>query len=604
MKNIGKILKRAAVAALCAVGLLSLTGCDKDYGKMMNEAPAEYIAMAAGNAFRAMSPVGDSSELLKKAAENGSLIAEFEADGIAFRSETAVSSKDNAASTLFTMTGSSGASAQLYAYAGKNGAKIGTMGQSGSHIYDITYEGMAEKLAASIFAPQSGSMYAMSQSDYDEIMAYIDQMAKAVSGGTADDEYSKIFTDYFDTHKPQIVEKAEADIDGETVSSNVITYNIPTADVKALANSVFELIMADGALKEQLPEYYDEETMRSDFDEFMDMLEECSITAEYCINAKTNVLMKSDLSVNIKVYGQTVKVYVKSLLGADPANTSCQTFDAGADIGGETVSFNMVKQRDDNGWTLYAYTDFMGEKTNLFAMTFKQEDKNYTLDFKSHGDVVVGDSLVFRIEGTVDTGKTSIDMTVDKVTFAGNGETVTIEPKASVTVKTGGEIYVPDAEKELFDLTEEELDALSESIDSDFGAVIDEADGSGAMGGYVRKSMIAQANANAKTVHTSCMVMIVQELVSNDKKLSGVIEGNGTDFTIGGERYDFSDLLGEDFTGYSYGYANKSDTVEWTLWSKNPIPEAYKKPLTREEQDKLAGEKIFIGCYPVSSILQ
>lgn len=602
MKKFTRFLRRTAAAALCAAGLLSLTGCEKDYSKMLNEAPAEYIHMALWNTAAAMSPVSDSGELLKKAMEDGTATVSFESDGITFKSEAAASQKECAFSQLMTMTGSSGASAQIYAYAGKNGAKIGTVGQSGSHIYDITYEGIAEKLAASIFAPQSDSMYAMSRSDYDEIIAYINQMAKAVQSAadaeSTEDKYAKVFKDYFDTHKPAVQKKADADIDGETVSANIISYNIPTADVKALADSVFTLALEDIKANGQLPEYYDEEETKGYFKEYMDMIEECGIKAEYYINAKTHVLMKSDFSLNASVDGETIKVYVNSFFGADPANAPYQTFDAGLSIGGEGESFNMVKLRDDNGWTLYAYTDFMGEKTNLFAMTFKQEDKNYTLDFKSPGDVVVGDSLVFRIEGTVDTGKTSIDMTVDKVTFAGNGETVTIEPKASVTVKTGGEVTVLDAEKELLDLTEEEMDALAESVEKDFGAVIDQADGSGAIGGYVRKSMIAQANANAKTVHTSCMVMIVQELVSNDKELSGVIEGTGTDFTIGGERYDFSDLLGEDFTGYSYGYANKSDTVEWTLWSKDPIPEAYKKRLTKEEQDKLAGEKIFIGCFP------
>lgn len=602
MKKFTRFLRRTAAAALCAAGLLSLTGCEKDYSKMLNEAPADYIHMALWNTAAAMSPVSDSGELLKKAMENGTVTAGFESDGITFKSEAVISQQEGACSQLMTMTGSSGASAQIYAYAGKNGAKIGTVGQSGSHIYDITYEGIAEKLAASIFAPQSDSMYAMSRSDYDELMMYIDQMAKAVQGASdgesADDKYAKIFKDYFDTNKPNVQEKTDADIDGEKVSANIISYSIPTADVKALADSVFTLYLEDIKASGQLPEYYDEEETKGYFKEFMDMLDECGIKAEYYINAETHVLMKSDFALNASVDGETIKVYVKSLFGADPANAPSQTFDAGFDIGGETVSFNMVKLRTNDGWILTASADFMGEKTDLFRVSLIRDGNNYTLVFSSPGDVVIGEAFYVKIEGTVDIGKTAFNMTVDKVTFAENGETVTIEPKAVVSIKTGGEVTVLDAEKELLDLTEEEMDALAESVEKDFGAIIDEANGSGAIGGYVRSSKISQANANAKNVHTCCTATVVQEYVDGNE-YSGVIEGSGTNFTVGGKKLDVSNYLWSDFSGYVYGYVNeKTLSVEYTLWSKDPIPKEYRHQLTKEEQEQLADKKVFIGCFP------
>lgn len=603
MKNIGKILKRTAAAALCAAGLLSLTGCEKNYSKMMNEAPAEYISMAYGNTADAMSPLEGSGELFKKAAEDGAVTLSCESDGITFKSEAALSEKDSAFSQLMTMTGASGKSAQIYAYAGKNGAKIGAIGQSGSHIYDITYEGIAEKLAASIFAPESGTYYAMSQSDYDELTAYINQMSEAVksaaNGEAQDDEYSKIFTDYFDTHKPEVQEKTDADIGGETVSSNIITYTIPTEDVKSLANQVFETAMADEKVKEQLTEYYDEETLRESFNDLMDALDECGITAAYYINAKTNVMMKSDFTVNITVDEQPIKVYVNSFFGADPAAADVQTFDAGADIAGETVSFNMAKVRTDNGWLLKASTDLMGEKTDLFTVSFEKTDKNYTLVIQSPGDVVAAE-VYAKIEGTVDISKTAFDMTVDKITYNDSDtDMLELEPKAKVNVKIGGEISVLDAEKELFDITEEEMDALLDELDKDIGAIIEEADGSGAMGSYVKSSRLTQANANAKNVHTACTATVVQEYVDGNE-YSGAIEGSPDGFTIGGKKIDVSQYLGPNYFGYAYGYVNESTfSVEYTMWSQDPIPDEYKHQLTKEEQDKLAGEKIFIGCFPV-----
>lgn len=605
MKKITQILKQTAAAALCAAGLLSLTGCEKDYSKMLNEAPAEYIHMALWNTAAAMSPVSDSGELLKKAMEDGTVTVSFESDGIAFKSEAAVSQKEGACSQLMTMTGSSGASAQIYAYAGKNGAKIGTVGQSGSHIYDITYEGIAEKLAASIFAPKSDSMYAMSQSDYDEIIAYINQMAKAVQSAAdaenTEDKYAKVFKDYFDTHKPAVKKKADADIDGETVSSNIISYNIPTADVKALADSVFTLYLEDIKANGQLPEYYDEEETKGYFKEFMDMLDECGIKAKYYVNAKTHVLMKSDFTFNASVDGETIKVYVNSFFGADPANAPSQTFDAGLSIGGEGESFNMTKTLTDEGWILTASTDFMGEKTDLFRVTFIRDGNNYTLVFSSPGDAVVGGDFYAKIEGTADIGKTSFNLTVDKITYTNiytDTAPTEIEPKAVVSIKTGGEVTVLNAEKELLDLTEEEMDAFAESVEKDFGAIIDEANGSGAIGGYVRSSKISQANANAKNVHTCCTAAVVQAYVDG-KEYSGVIEGSGTNFTVGGKKLDVSNYLGSDFSGYVYGYVNeKTFAVEYTMWSKDPIPKEYRHQLTKEEQEQLADKKVFIGCFP------
>lgn len=592
MQKLIRTAKSAAVAALCTVGIMSLSGCDK-YEKMLRDTPDEYIETAMENTMEN----SKENKLIEQALKDGSFTLGFEAEGLTFTGVCNVNENESAFSQLFTIADSSGNSAQIYAYAGKTGSKIGTVGQSGSHIYDITYEGIADKLAASIFAPTSDSVYAMPQSDYDMLAAYIDQMAQALQspsdGENPNDKYAKIFNDYFDTHKPEIQEKTDADIGGKTVSSNIITYSIPTADVKALADSFFDLALEDTKASGQLPEYYTEEDMKEYFNEFMDTFTECGITAAYYVNAKTHALMKSDFTVDAAVDGQSVKIYVNSFFGADPKNAPSQTLDAGIDIAGENASFNMIKSRTENGWTLAASADLAGEKSDLFNVTYEKIGKAYSISASIPDEEMSG-----SIEGTFDTNSTSLNITVDKISYTSYDGTETFEPKAKVSVKKGGEISALDAEKELLDLTEEEMDALMENIDSDFGAIIEEATGSGPMGSYVIKSKISQANANAKWVHTSSSAKAAQSYVDGNE-LSGVIEGNGTDFTIGGEKFDFSNYLGTDYYGYAYGYINEQSAVEWTIWSADPLPEEYRHQLTKEEQDSLADKKIFIGCYPI-----
>ena len=93
---------------------------------------------------------------------------------------------------------------------------------------------------------------------------------------------------------------------------------------------------------------------------------------------------------------------------------------------------------------------------------------------------------------------------------------------------------------------------------------------------------------------------MAQRYVDDDENLvGGAIEGSGTDFTVGGVKVDMSIYLGNDFTGYVYGYANEyTFAVEYILWSDQPIPDEYKRQLTDEEQEELNKKGITIGCYP------
>lgn len=596
MKNLFKPLKTAAAAALCAVGVLSMSGCE-NYEKMMREQPMEYISMAMDNTAESVvrGTFSDGYQLLKAAMEDGSVTLGFEAEGVTFKGECAVSEKSQAVSQLYTVTGSEGASAQIYAYTDKNGMKFGTIGKSGSHIYDMSFDNLAEKLAASVFAPDSGSEYAMSQSDYDKIIAYIDEISDAVSGNEDErDKYSAVLEDYFNAHQPAIEEKTDADIGGETVSSNIITYTIPTEDVKMLAEQIIDLALEDYKFDEEMSEYYNKETVKEEFTDMLSEIDELSVTAAYYINAKTNVLMRSDITLNIGDENYKMEAYINAFYGADPANAEKQSLSMGIKDDDMDMSINADVTRGENITTaVVSMNDYDGESQELLTLISERDGSAYKISLD-----VPDAELSAKVEGTLETSKNSFSLTVDSFSISYEENDISYSPKASVTVKKGGEISVLDAEGEFLDLTEEELDALLENIGSDFEEVIDQATG-GAFKNYINKSKISQANANAKNVHTICSAAIVQAYVDGEE-FGGIIEGSGMDLTVGGEKIDLYQFMPDDYYGYVYGYADKDTAVvEYIVWSENPIPEEYKRQIAAEEQENLAGEGIIIGRFPL-----
>ena len=598
MKKFIKAAKSAAIAALCAAGMLSMSGCE-NYGKMLRDTPDEYINMAMENTMESIggNTFTEEKKLFEQAMEDGSFSLGFEVEGITFNGVCEVSEKANAVSQMYTLSNAEGNSAQIYVYADEGGFKFGTIGDSGSHIYDVTLEGFAEKLAASIFAPGSGSAYEMSETDYNALLEYVEALSAAVENAESkgDDKYQKLFDDFKNSLDPAIEEKTDINIGGETVSANTVTYTVTTEKIKDLLNQLFNLLAEDGQLDPETTGYSAEE-MRAQFDEAMSSLEEIYVIAEYDINAKTNMLMQSDIFLNVTADGETAAVKFKSFFGADPASAEKQTYTFGINADGENIEIVMDVIHTETSAKVIANMTSGGESMELFTMNTEKNGDNYSLS------VNIMDEITAGMEGTVSTSGNNFDMTIDKISAGyGSGE-FSYSPKAKVNVKKGGEISVLDAEGEFLDITEAEMDALLENIGGDFGWLAGQTSGAltSSMIGYVAQADITYADANAKNVFTACTTNVVQRYVEEDENLvGGAIEGSGNDFTIGGVKVDMSDYLYDDYTGYVYGYVNEDTfAVEYTMWSEKPIPDEYKYQLTEEEQEKLHEKGITIGCYP------
>ncbi len=613
-----KIIQKVFNFAVCAAAVVfSFTGCT-NYSKMMNEKPQEYLSIASENAAKAM--LKDSGaevyDLFEEAAKNGSFTVEFEAEGIKFKGEGYSNEKDGMTSQMYTLTGSEGTSAQAYVYADNGTAKFGTIGNSGTHIYSIDFDTVTEKIGNSIFAPGSGSSYALSQEEFDMIVEYLGEIDAAVKGEAADGKnavYQDIIASYIESHPPVVEEKAETTVAGETVTANIITYDIPKEDIRSVALQIFDAAAANGEFDETIESnkyWYGDDYSIDDYkEEFTDQLDDYSnygINAVYKVNSKTNALMQFDITANMADDYMNIVIKLGAVLGADPENSAnsnvyCEvnTDYSDDDEYDSNIRIDADITSGENSSDMTIKMDKDGETTELAKINCTKDGDNYTLT----ADIPEAE-ITAKAEGTISADSKEFKMTVDRVSLVSGSTEVSYLPKIVITVKKGGEILALDAEKEFLDITEEELDALGENIENDFMAVLDEfAEGSvlgESMTNYVRKSKISSANANAKTVYTALAVQLTEMAIDGETVKGSVIEGNGTDISIGGKKYDLSDYLGDEFSGYFYGECDPDTySANYVLWSKEPIPDQYMDQISRDEQESLADDDVYIGCYPI-----
>ena len=447
--NLKRFLKSAACGIACAAAVLSFTGCDK-YSKMLKDNPEEYIETAMENTVKEMSKGKNEtiSDVLSKASENGTFTIDFDVEGIKFSGEMYADENQGSMSQSYTVA-NNGQSAQIYVYGDKDVMKFGTIGQSGSHIYDIKFSDIADKLGASIFNPDSGSFYAMDSETYGQFMKYAEEIAAAIGQEAKDsDKYENTVENYFKDHGRTIAEKVDTDIGGERVNANIITYILTKDELKELT--------------EQLMENYDgtdidKEDAMNDIMEAFDRLDDCYMNITFYVNSKTHVMMRAEVNAAVTANGEpTAEMYADILLGADPAHTEEESIRFGVSNDAEEAYYLISSSRTENGSSLTITKTNNGETDQLAKLSATLDGDSYTVS-ADISDYNLG------IKGTLTYDDSSVKATVDSVSFG----SFSYAPNAEVGVRKGGEILKLDADKEFLDITEEELTELIENIQSD-----------------------------------------------------------------------------------------------------------------------------------------
>ncbi len=597
-------LKGAVCGTVAAAVAVAMSGCT-NYTKMLNEQPAEYISMAQENTMNAIAgnSFGAENKLLGEACKDGSLKLDFEIEGVGFSGELYISEKDEKAAQIYKLTGTEGTSAELYFYTGKDGLKFGTNGNSGRHVYDVTFEGFAEKLASSIFAPDSGTEYAMEQESYNLLHQYIEGISSTVEESEAPaDKMTALFNDFAEIYTPVTEEKVESDIGGETVSANLVTYSYSKDDIVYMWEEFVDVYL-DDYMDETAFEYYTRDELKEQMMSVFDGIDGCELKIVHYVNSKSHALMMSDIDLLVTVGDDTMCFFIDALYGAEPENSDKQSFKAGISGDGEEYCITADLTSEENGSSVLVSLSEDGEVSELAALTSYRNGEDYKLTLD-----IPDSEISCSAEGTIKTDKKSFEITLDKVSATTGSAEVSYMPNGVVSVEKGTPMPELDADGELLALTEEEFDTLMENLESDFTAVMQETPYGSEMLSYVEKSKMTAANANAKSCHTSAMVVLTQAVVGG-KKFGGseisnsggtILNDGGTMFRFGDTDVDCSDYLGESFTGYVYGEFDFDDcSVDFMLWSEEPIPDSMKHMITADEQQEYAEQGIYIGCYPI-----
>ena len=465
MRNIEKTLKGALCTAAAAAGMLVLSGCT-NYSKMLNEQPQEYISMASENTATAMvkSNFAEEYAILESALKDGSFDVQFKVEDIGFDGQFYINEKDVKTSALYGFENESG-KAEIYVSADRNGMNLGTIGNSGTHVYSMDFATLAEDFASSIFAPDSGSSYALEQEEYDTIVEQIEQFNAAINGedGNTADEMEKIIDDFLAENPPEIVEKTEMTIGDEAVKANVITYKFDKADISGLCEAYIDNVYEMDA---EMSEYYTKDEIKEKVMSAFDEIDSMDVELVYYANNKTHVIMQADCNINIVADEENMDICFSMFYGADPAASKEQTFKASVKYQEQEYALVVTATTEENSTKL----DFkiVGDAMQMDLMTIDctKDDENYTIGVNIPLAYITGE-----IKGTVKTEKNSFELTVDDIVFNSEESDYTYAPEGKLTVTKGGEYLDLDAEKKLFEITEEEADRLAENIEADFDLV-------------------------------------------------------------------------------------------------------------------------------------
>lgn len=466
-----KLIKVAAAAAACSVTMVTMSGCQAyNMHKMLTETPFEYVSLARQNSKDAMSNglFSDELKLAQKTLEKGSIVLDVDTDTLDFSSETAIDGEAKQASQLFTFENDSGDSAKIYLYADENLLKVGTDGKSGQNVYDISFDTAIEKLASSIFAPNSGSMYSLDEESYhllaDAFANLSSAMDSAKSSAEPSNDYQSIIKDYMSSHSPEVHEKAEADIGGTSVTANVVVYNIPTDDVKNILKQYAELLSSNPA-----SDFHDAD-VKKEFNSTVDEIEKCDIKVVHCVNNKTHTLMKTEIDVDAGMDGETAEAKLVITYGVDPA-VSGQKAVLIIKSGENTAEFAAESVKSDTSSSIWVNMTENGTTEQLVNIALNKNDNIYNISLE-----IPAEEMSLTIDGKAEKSLTSANITVENIKFKSGDEEQSLPVNASIKADQEGKVTILDSKGSLFDITEDDINNLVLNIQNDFSPIFGSVD--------------------------------------------------------------------------------------------------------------------------------
>lgn len=458
---------------------------------------------------------------------------------------------DTADMSLSVDDKSTGKTASMGIFCDSKDAILSIITPDDRYVYGVNTDTAAEDIKKSIFAPDSGSDFAIPE-DFD---------FSTLAPNT--EKYAKLTEQFADM--PLTVSE-----DGDNI---IIT-------ATAEGEKAYELLFGMQGDYSAYKDIYTEMNEGKEPDALLTAEFTADKTSEELISAKVNTVIKGDAqtfadtgyNVDFLSDGMSVKVFENGETSADISVVCDKTDGYSLSVNADTVS---------------AYTG-ESEKTNISLIS---KDGKFTLSANQAGEELL------KMTGTITDEADKYMIVSDSFTLMGEDA----ETDITVTVTECGSLTKPDS-KPLFSITEEELEAVAEAVGDSLYTMFEDSDS--VLGDYIRETKSATANSNAKYVYTNAATYSTKcEINGVDIafEAAGGSVGNISDEeepAYDGTEADFRKAMAYYMGGEDAGYfyiTFEDNLPKKVMWSADPaFGEAIENGQTSDFDEGLV-----IGCYPL-----
>ncbi|MGN1134760.1 MAG: hypothetical protein ACI4SF_00900 [Oscillospiraceae bacterium] len=451
-----KILKTSAVMALAAM-VFSLSGCI-NYKKLLEEEPGKYVESAAKKTASAIAKQNDSvfASLIDEPFDAGTTYVEINNLNGSDISVFASGDEEKVVAT-YGCTISSDSKVIDWKMTADTEKLVGAYN---NNAYYINYADFDEKLDKSIFAPNSGSAYALDEDGVDDFKEGIEELKDKLISAAKDGDSEDAFNDY--TDRVQVSSStAEITVNDVDVEADIISYNIDSALFDDMAADYYKKSMGNYMSDEDWAEY--EQELRDSLD--MEM------TVDFNINSKSHMLMSVDANFVSKSENDKVNIDGSLVFGAEPDKYEkiSLEFSVSGEDGGNSFTADIFKS-ETNGDIVSIPAEFTvvssGETKKAKAdFGYSKSSNEYSLNITDF------DGSVTVAKGTLTADKDNAKITLNSISNTETGENLLKD--AVVVLRFEREPAAPvTADKAFLDISEEEFGSLQESVYNDMDELI------------------------------------------------------------------------------------------------------------------------------------
>jgi len=339
--------------------------------------------------------------------------------------------------------------------------------------YSIPFEGLMEAIDQSIFAPDSGTDYALPQELYDMLDEYIDSLDDP-EDSVEYEAIEGVLLSMLDAARQEATfveeEKRIALLDGTTKA----TLYAVSLDVRAF-NAAFDVLLDEwkhneafyDELSSLLELYMLEETTDApmDVDDAMDALYDELKTA---LDEASKYLDDSD--INVCVAYAVHSGYLVYMCADVDMSIEVDTSKARADFSmhmGWTFTSNPSK---DPSYDIVATARLDDEIRDIFRISHRMEGDRFTLTAQLGEALTETDNAVLTLQGRRSAKSNAIELTLDTIVVT-NGDETQFEMKESsftLSLESGKQkVHRAQPDTNLLTMTVEEMDDLGETLETE-----------------------------------------------------------------------------------------------------------------------------------------